>query len=262
MMKIQKVNRPKGHNRYCGPAAISALTGCDTNMAALAIRLVSGQRAVRGTHPSVLLQALKKYWNIEATEVFSSDRKNRPTLAQWLKRSKEDRTAGRVFLLVAGNHYQLVSGKRYVCGISKDIVSIKGEVVKRRARVADVWEITCSGRVGLTAEGKTKLVEQPKLVAASKRKHNAELSKIRRFAKQTWSNVFVTKWDITFEHEPEFDRWYIYCPEWIDEDEDPAYDAHFAYSFEGLAYLVEEYAKHHPRHPEHHLRKFNLCAEF
>ena len=232
-MKIQKVNRPKGHNGYCGPAAISALTGCDTNMAALAIRLVSGQRAVRGTNRSVLLQALKKYWNIEATEVFSSDRKNRPTLTQWLKKSKEDRTAGRVFLLVAGNHYQLVSGKRYVCGISKDIVSIKGEVVKRRARVSDVWELTCSGRVGLTAEGKTELAEKPKLVEASKRKHNAEVSKIRR---------------------------YINCPEWIDED--PAYDAHFAYSLEGVAYLVAEYAKHHPRHPEHHLRKFDLCAEF
>ena len=250
-MKIQKVNRPKGHNRYCGPAAISALTGCDTNMAALAIRLVSGQSAVRGTNRSVLLQALKKYWNIEATEVFSSDRKNRPTLTQWLKKSKEDRTAGRVFLLVAGNHYQLVSGKRYVCGISKDIVSIKGEVVKRRARVSDVWELTCSGRVGLTAEGKTELAEKPKLVEASKRKHNAEVSKIRRFAK---------KWDIAFEHEPEFERWYINCPEWIDED--PAYDAHFAYSLEGVAYLVAEYAKHHPRHPEHHLRKFDLCAEF
>ena len=56
--------------------------------------------------------------------------------------SKIDRTEGRVFLIAAGHHWQLVSGRRYTCGRIREIVSIKDKQVKRRARVAEVYELT------------------------------------------------------------------------------------------------------------------------
>ena len=46
------------------------------------------------------------------------------TLARWLKLNIKERTPGRIFLISAGYHWQLVSGRKYVCGILKEIVSI------------------------------------------------------------------------------------------------------------------------------------------
>ena len=63
------------------------------------------------------------------------------TLAGWLKHTVKDRDANRVFLIVAGWHWQLVQGRRYVCGLTGDIVSIRDKRVKRRARVAEVYEL-------------------------------------------------------------------------------------------------------------------------
>ena len=42
---------------------------------------------------------------------------------------------------MAGCHWQLVSGRRYTCGRIREIVSIRDKRVKRRARVAEVYEL-------------------------------------------------------------------------------------------------------------------------
>ena len=64
------------------------------------------------------------------------------TLAGWLRGTVKYRNAERVFLVVAGHHWQLVQGRRYVCGLTNEIVSIKDKRVKRRARVSEVYELT------------------------------------------------------------------------------------------------------------------------
>jgi hypothetical protein len=113
--------------------------------AARLFRLMYGRTAIKGSSRREVLHALKEC-NIEYTRWTKPgvrlSRTYGPTLARWLKLSKEDRTAGRVFLIVAGWHWQLVSGRRYTCGRIRDIVSIRDKRVKRRARVADVWELT------------------------------------------------------------------------------------------------------------------------
>lgn len=183
-MLIKKVNKAaKGHNRYCGPAAVSILTGCDTAEAARRLREVSGARAVRGTSPRWVLEVLQQFGVRVVREAFPAlDReqtakpwpwefnpdvqswrwrtqddafrssslwrksqtraKHGPTLAQWLKDTKADRTAGRVYLIAAGLHWQVISGRRYCCGLTGEIVSIKHKRVRRRARVTGVWELT------------------------------------------------------------------------------------------------------------------------
>jgi hypothetical protein len=145
-MKIYNVKKEQGRksNRFCGPGAISALTNIDTADTAKALRDYTGRRMITGVSEGDLLDVLfhdykityqMQYWGGgEATN-------KRPTLAKWLRDTVKERTKGRVFLIVAGNHYQVISGRRYVCGQTKEIVSIRDKKVKRRARVKAVYEM-------------------------------------------------------------------------------------------------------------------------
>jgi len=144
-LKLRAIKDGKDMNRYCGPSVVSALTDLTTGQAARLFRLMYGRTAIRGAYPREVLGALEEC-NIEHTRWTKPgvrlSRTDGPTLAKWLQLSKEERTAGRVFLLIAGWHWQLVSGRRYTCGRIRDIVSIRDKRVKRRARVASVWELT------------------------------------------------------------------------------------------------------------------------
>ena len=148
-IKLGAIKDGKDKNQYCGPAVISALTDLTTGEAARLIRKQSGCRKVTGTSTTQVLRALNacgighrginvRYPLLPSETPWS----NKPTLARWLKMSKKDRTEGRVFLIAAGHHWQLVSGRRYTCGRIREIVSIKDKQVKRRARVAEVYELT------------------------------------------------------------------------------------------------------------------------
>ena len=146
-LKLLPIKDGRDKNRYCGPSVISALTKLTTGEAARLIRMQSPNRkSVKGTHSYEVRRALDAC-NIEMrrfpyTPVVSNGRSRRPSLAAWLKQSKKARTPGRVFLIAAGNHWQLVSGRRYTCGRIRDIVSIKDKRVKRRAHVSEVYELT------------------------------------------------------------------------------------------------------------------------
>jgi hypothetical protein len=128
-------------NRFCGPAAISAITGIGTKEAAALIRTISGKRQVKGTTYNEVLSALRVL-NWRTHTLYEAARGKGITLAAWLKQSKAMRTAGRLFLVVAGWHWQVISGRRYTCGRCKgEIVSVRDKLVKRRARVARVYEV-------------------------------------------------------------------------------------------------------------------------
>jgi hypothetical protein len=142
-VNLRAVTRREGGNRYCGPAVVSVLAGVDTDEAARRFREVSGRPAIRGTSTTEMRRVLGAFGLALVTQP------KRPagwvgpglTLAGWLRFAREDRTPGRVFLVVAGRHWQLISGRRYVCGITREVVSIRDERVKRRARVTEVYEV-------------------------------------------------------------------------------------------------------------------------
>jgi len=148
-LKMGAIKDGTDRNRYCGPSVISAVTALTTGEAARLIRKQSGRKMVRGTYSSEIKRALeacnidiRPYCVYDANErLVRLSRRNGPTLAAWLKLSKQDRTSNRVFLIVAGWHWQLVSGRRYTCGRIREIVSIKDKQVKRRARVAEAFEL-------------------------------------------------------------------------------------------------------------------------
>jgi hypothetical protein len=77
-----------------------------------------------------------------------------PTLAGWLKATVKERTADRVFLIIAGWHWQLVQGRRIVCGILGSPTSVRDKRVKRRARVANVYELHSTGAITTPPEAK------------------------------------------------------------------------------------------------------------
>jgi hypothetical protein len=190
-MKIYDVKHdPKDKNRFCGPSAISALTGMSSGEAARLIRATNRLKAVMGTHTGELIRALHKC-GIEVTprKVYLRYYKNKKgemvaqgeeSIAAWLKRTVKDRTPGRVFLLAAGHHWQVISGRRYVCGLSGEIVSITDKKVKRRAKVTEVWE--CFAPNGVTIPDEAKKAKQPK-DWIQRRNHAAYLD-FRKFARK------------------------------------------------------------------------------
>jgi len=139
IVKIRPVKQVAGdYNSYCGPSAISAVTGMSGGEAARIIRHLTESRCVKGVYVSDMRMALE-YCGIFAAPTRLP--KEKPTLTQWLKFSRPYRDSKKVWLVVAGNHYQVIQGRRYVCGLTKEIVSIKDPKVKRRARVAHVYEL-------------------------------------------------------------------------------------------------------------------------
>ena len=141
---VQSRHYKADRNRYCGAAVVSAITGMTTGEAARLVRHLSGVRSVKGTSTRQIRDAFAAC-GVQFTPRSYGMRLNRTngvTLAGWLKGTVKYRNAERVFLVVAGHHWQLVQGRRYVCGLTCEIVSIKDKRVKRRARVSEVYELT------------------------------------------------------------------------------------------------------------------------
>ena len=228
-MKIKPVTHiSTDQNRYCGPSAISAVTGMNSGEAARLIRSVSGQRAVRGAFTTHVRRAL----TLCGIQSIRQRCTPKITLAAWLRESKSSRTTGRVFLVVAGNHFQLVEGRRYVCGRTRDIVSIKDKQVKRRARVEEVYELVADGKITIPDRAR-----KPKPPANQYRSYIDKMKK---------------KYGFTVEYEQEFQTYYVNMPQSAEDlamDIDHhLQDCHYCYGqdevanrFAAMAEFMEEY---------------------
>lgn len=106
--------------------------------AARLLRKVSGRTKITGCHTHHLRSAFE-LCNVTVSYV-PNWRDGAKTLGQWLKASASWRRR-KAYLVVAGNHFQLVQGRSYVCGITKDVVSQKHPKVKRKARIEEVYEL-------------------------------------------------------------------------------------------------------------------------
>ena len=238
-IKLLPIKDGRDKNRYCGPSVISALTKLTTGEAARLIRMQSPNRkSVKGTHSYEVRRALDAC-NIEMrrfpyTPVVSNGKRRRPSLAAWLKQSKKSRTPGRVFLIAAGNHWQLVSGRRYTCGRIRDIVSIKDKRVKRRARVSEVYE--------LTSENVTKPAID---VSKPKARSNPAYYHVRKIIKK------YPEFDLTYERESQFDYWVTMSGPLEDlatKLNHPLCDEHYCYDIDEVWSRMEDmvlFAKEH-----------------
>ena len=226
-LKLRAITDGNDKNRFCGPSVISAVTNLTTGEAARLIRKQTGRSNVMGTHTSEIRQALAAC-GIE-TRFYRFNSRN-PTLAKWLRESKVDRTPGRLFLIVAGNHWQLVSGRRYTCGRIRDIVSIKDKRVKRRARVREGYELFSDNVTKHTFD-----VSRPKDPFASSR------GKTQRLAKKLRVNVEI-------ENVDGYRQIWVLPPPDMSDEEDPL-EGHVAYDWDEALELVQTYATHLANNP-------------
>jgi len=224
-LKLRAITDGNDMNSYCGPSVISALTDLTTGEAARLIRKQRGRVAIKGTSRYEVFDALyacniiPSQWKSDGVRL---GRTNGPTLAKWLKLSKEDRTPGRVFLIVAGWHWQLVCGRKYTCGRIREIVSIRDNRVKRRARVAEVYELQSDN------------VIKPDIdVSKPKGKYATARAKAKRIAKKIGVEIEVSR------RGPDID-YAVYPPEGI---EDPYEGDHMAWDWDEVLEMVEEYEK-------------------
>ena len=215
-------------NRYCGPAVISCVTGMNTGEAARLIRSVSGQKAVRGSFTTHVRRAFE----LCGIESFRKTNSRNCTLAAWLRESKDIRTTGRVFLVVAGHHFQLIEGRRYVCGRTRDIVSIKDKSVKRRCRVEEVYE--------LKAEGKIIIPDQARKPKQPANKHKSYIAKMKK------------KYGFTTEYDRGNNTYWVEMPQYAEDlawdidhrlrDEHGCYDqSEIAQRFEEMEEFMQDY---------------------
>ena len=173
-----------------------------------------------------LKRALKSHWGVDSKRVCGyrfTPTNERPTLAKWLRDSKDIRTAGRVFLVIAGRHFQLVSGRRYVCSQTTDVVSVRS-APHRRARVEEVWELT--GTPKLTVEGKRHLTAKPKPVRSDK----------------TVAMQLAKAWGISIEIEnpdPDDLMAYVDAPFLSDEDDPLMDEGHYGFGWWEIRCKVE-----------------------
>ena len=137
-MNLHELNRGPKDNRYCGPAAFSFLTGVNTSDASLVFRQHFGLYRIRGLATRHLIGALREA-GLDAYR--RTDYEDNLTLAQWLKVSKGERKSGRVWLIVAGNHFQIVSGRKDACGRIGKMVGLSDKRIKKRCRVEIVFEV-------------------------------------------------------------------------------------------------------------------------
>ncbi len=228
--------RPVNHsgprkNRYCGPSALSALTGLSTGDTAALLRKVSGKRSIKGTHTRHMKVALE--WLGYRTgcdfDYEHLPARGRPTLLRWAK-GRPDKSA--TYLLSVGHHWAVVQGRRYVCGIIGSIVPIK-ESPKKRAKVKAAWRITRHIEVNLKSVIPPAPVRPPDVYRSDRQQAKA----------------LAAKWGIDLDiGTPSPDCIWVSPPTPLcDEDGempgDPYHDEHYHYDYQSAKEAIETYAK-------------------
>lgn len=138
------LHRKTGRNRFCGPSAISILTGGTSDQGSRLIRSINGRRQVTGTHAEDLLLALLKC-GIGAVQTHDYARRDRPTLIAWVRGPTFD--PGATYLVSAAHHWQIIQGDRYACGIVGKPVPLDHPKVKRRGFVTAAYRLEPVGPI-------------------------------------------------------------------------------------------------------------------
>lgn len=145
-MKLHDVTHAKTRypNNFCGPAAVSAVTGCTAECAVEWFRLSRERRA--GRTPTGRPRQIRGVWNHELRWVLTQlgygsldvqywAHGERPTLAAFLK----NRSKNALLVISYGGHLVVVKGNTAIDGSHR---MWAGDLPRRRARVKYAWAIT------------------------------------------------------------------------------------------------------------------------
>ena len=134
-----KIQTPTGKNRWCGPAALSILTGMTTDDASRLVRSITLKSKCTGMHWNEMLVALMQcgFQCVRRPHRYKGN--NRITLSRWVKENKSNlslqRTGGyKTYLISAGYHFQIIQGPMYVDNHVKEPVFFD-EIKKGKRRI-------------------------------------------------------------------------------------------------------------------------------
>jgi hypothetical protein len=135
-----KVIKAEGwNNKYCGPAALSAITRKPLPEVTRVLREISGRRAIRGTHHAWMIMALRQLGFTTGDMsgyCYKAKNEKEPTLATWLRENY--RNPNEIILVVLTGHYVVVKGRKLVDNKHPNGVSVK-RFPNRRKRVKRFW---------------------------------------------------------------------------------------------------------------------------
>lgn len=110
----QRLHKPHGKNHYCGPTALSAITGLSRDDIAAMARQHSGRRAIKGMFDGEAFAVIRQLGG--SVRVARDYRGERETLAQWLDR-RPDYLRDQVLLVAVTGHYVAVLRDIVVCSM-------------------------------------------------------------------------------------------------------------------------------------------------
>lgn len=149
-MNLRPVNNTG--NGYCGPAAVSIITGLGTAEAASLMRAHSGATFIKSASYGEVFAAFRALGCVveEATDLlpaghWARNRKDQLTFLQWIRSTRGKR--GNDMLLVAdSSHYRVVRGTAYNCSMTKEPVHV-ADAPRQRSRIERVWRVRKVGPV-------------------------------------------------------------------------------------------------------------------
>ncbi len=210
---LYAINHTNRSRLWCGPAAIAAVTGFDTETIHRTARAVTGRKSLMGMSYGNVVATLHAL-GVDA----SLHRMVKPyvTFAQWLKTNREH--LSKPYIVVVGNHYVVVQGRYFIDNHTKDKVLLK-DAPRRRARVAARLRIDSVG-------GATSI--PPKGTGGS----NPGYSAARRLAAK---------------HGIEIERvsggWMVWPPTGFDDERDPYEGDHHADDKDEVVTMVNRYVE-------------------
>ncbi len=132
-----QVIRNKGDNTYCGPAALSLLTGHHVSLCCHYVRKVRfNARPVKAISNGTMVRTLEHMGKKVAPVTFTGS----PTLVGLVRRLRARRPAQR-FLIRTTGHFLVLQGRRVYDNLNPTGVFF-GKYNHRRYRVLAAWEVS------------------------------------------------------------------------------------------------------------------------
>lgn len=219
MLKIQSVKREKDGNRFCGPAAVSAITGLSTNQAALLFREYCGHYQVKGTsfrHMSIVLAKC----GIHVRRHLLPGHRLRDIM-----------NLPGVYLVAYDDHWAIAGSGYYVCGRLAGGKRMRqtDDRIPASATLTNTYELAGAFKV----PGVLATIENEKKLKRSQRGSKAKCTRI--------ANAIGAEIDIP-GYEPDSSIG-VFPPDgmYASEKDDPYFDDHYACNWEEALERAEAY---------------------
>ena len=140
-----QVSKNPGDNSFCGPAALSLLTGFHVSLCCHELRLINRKRAIKGCSngdmTAALLRLGKRVREVPLhPNTLCVTKRTRPTLVGAVRLLKT-RTPLQRFLIRTTDHFLVLQGRKVYDNRNPTGVFF-GKYSHRRMRVKNVWEVS------------------------------------------------------------------------------------------------------------------------